>query len=123
MKPLYTFVSILVSIFAASLLSALIISLLFFSLPAVFYVVFVCFIGTAVFGASISFLIHWLIKSERLHGFIFKLVLHIAAAAVLIMLLDGGNVNNIFVLIAAVINAIIYFIVYTCTRRYLFNER
>ncbi|MGO4372773.1 hypothetical protein [Paenibacillus sp. 2TAB19] len=131
MKPLYTFVSILLSIFTSSLLSAFIISLMFFVLPAIFIVVIYCFIGTALLGAPVSFVIHMMVKSERLYAIFIKLVLHIAAAALFIMLffideMNGQNIlysGAILFLISAVINAIIYFVIYTCIRRFLFNDR
>jgi hypothetical protein len=130
-KPLYTFVSMLLSIFTSSFLSALVISLLFFELPAVFFVVIYCFVGTALLGAPLSFLIHMMVKSERVYAIFIKFVLHIVAAALLVMLffideMNGQNIRYsgaILFLIAAVINALIYFVSYTCIRRFLFNDR
>lgn len=127
MKPLYHLASIMIAIFASSFLSALAISLLWFGHPsAVFLVVIYCFFGTMLFGAPVSAVIHLLIKSERPAAIATKLLLHMFAAALIILvwlplgagfkeaLYEGGGAIFLY---SAMINAVIYFAAITFAKR------
>jgi len=111
------------SLFISAFLSALIISAIYLNMSAVFIVVLYCFVGTAILGLPASLLIHHFITMKGFTGFTLRLVAHAAAGAAAIYSITMINytswqnfIESVFTH-AALLNAVLYFIVYTSLTR------
>ncbi|MBB6675124.1 hypothetical protein [Cohnella nanjingensis] len=104
------------AVFISSLASALLLSLFFFdNLAAIFIVVLYCFVGTAAFGAPVSLLIFFAVRTDRTWGIMLRFGLHLAAGFVPLYLLSGSD-GTIFA-ISGLVNAINYYVVFVLLRK------
>jgi len=111
------------SLFISSLFSALIISVIYLNMSAIFIVVLYCFVGTAILGLPASLLIHHFITLKGFAGFTLRLAAHAAAGGAAIYSITMINytswqdyITSVFTH-AALLNAVLYFIVYTSLTR------